>query len=241
MKTIDLFKGPIKGPMQEWLYRHLNPHEILHNLKDLFADLRESCIEGLVDEGVAITGPVHIGRGSRIHSGVVLDGPVFIGDNVSVRCHAQLRKMAFLSSNCVVGHGADIKHSLCLDGAKIQDGTFVGDSVLGVGARVGSGAILSNRKFNQSEIRVQAHQGSSEFESTGLEFLGSILGDYVRLGANVVLSPGTVIGPYTWVGSGVVLRGTFGPNQLVTVKQELEILEKEPMKLRSGRGEYEQI
>ncbi len=241
MKTKDLFSEPLKDSLHEWIYRHQNPYEILHTIDELFADLRESRIEGLIDDGVSINGPVFVGRGSRVHSGVVLDGPVIIGENVSVRSHAQLRKMTFLSSDCVVGHGADIKHSLCMDGAKIQDGTFVGDSVLGAGARVGSGAILANRKFDQSEIRVQKEQGRLKFKSTKLEFLGAMLGDYVRLGANVVLSPGTIIGPYSWVGSGAVLNGTFGPNQLITVRQQLKIRPQKALKLRSGRGEYEQI
>ena len=223
--------------MISWLQAQGDAITALNNIEKLFANLEGQNILGEMDGFVSIKGAVHIGKGSRIHSHVEIDGPVIIGENVSIRAQAQIRNFAYIGSDCVVGHSADIKRSICLNGAKMQDGTFVGDSVLGVGARVGSGANLANRKFNQGEIRYLDDLG--ELVSSGREFLGAILGKFVRLGANVVLSPGTIIGEYTWVGSGCVLHGRFPPDRLITVKQELDIVEKERATLRSGKGEYE--
>lgn len=240
MPTVkELFAEEIEPELRAWIDRFENPVDMLSRLGELFVDLDSSHILGEIHEYVAVTGPVHVGRGSVVHSNVVLEGPIIIGENVSIRSHAQIRKGAYIGSDCVIGHGADIKNSLCLNGSKIQDGTFVGDSILGCGARIGSGAILANRKFNQSEVRVQLDDGS--LVESGREFLGAILGDYVRVGANAVLSPGTIIGRHTWVGSGVVLQGTHGPDLLITAKQELDIRPKKRVTLRSGRGEYEVI
>lgn len=191
-------------------------------------------IEGTVEEGAELHGDVFVGAGSVVHSGAVIEGPVYLGKNVSVRPHANVRHGAYLADDCVVGHGADIKNTLALPGAKIQDGTFAGDSIVGRKARVGSGAILANRKFNQSAVRVV--WGEGKVMDSGRDFLGAFLADDSRVGANVVTSPGTVIGLHTWVGSGAVLNGYVGPDQLITVKQELEARPKERISLKAGKA-----
>lgn len=239
LKPSDFFQDVPNQEMKDWLYRQQDVIAILNNLAELFAKLDGQVVQGEVDEHVSMCGPIHIGKGSRIHPHVTIDGPCIIGENVSVRSHAQIRRMAFVSSDCVIGHGADVKFSLCLDGAKIQDGTFVGDSVLGRGCRIGSGAILANRKFNQTEVAYLDWVG--ERHRTGREFLGAILGDYVRIGANAVLSPGTIVGPHTWVGSGVVLQGTHAADLLIVRKQDLDVRKKDRVPLRSGKGEYEYL
>lgn len=235
----ELHDNTIDPQLIDWLASFDHPVEALGAIAQLFGDLDGQAIKGTVDECATVRGPVRIGQGSHIHPHVTIDGPVIIGDNVSVRPGAQIRNHAYIGSNCVIGHGADIKRSICLNGAKMQDGTFVGDSVLGVGARVGSGSILANRKFNQANIKYATTAG--EVLDSGLDFFGAILGRYVRLGANSVLSPGTVIGEHTWVGSGCVLHGTYAADQLITVKQTLNIRDKDRVPLKSGIGEYEHI
>lgn len=235
----NLFTGPLEAELAKWIQKFGSAIELLNALPQLFAKLDHQPIDGKVMENVSISGPVHIGSGSVIHSGVVIDGPVIIAENVSVRSHSHIRKGTYLGSKCVVGHSADIKASLCMNESKIQDGTFVGDSILGYAARIGSGAILANRKFNQSEVKIRS--GNGKEISTGRKFMGAILGDYVRIGANAVLSPGTILGPHTWVGSGVVLHGTYGSDLFINVKQDLSVRKKKRVMLQSGHGDYEQI
>jgi UDP-N-acetylglucosamine diphosphorylase / glucose-1-phosphate thymidylyltransferase / UDP-N-acetylgalactosamine diphosphorylase / glucosamine-1-phosphate N-acetyltransferase / galactosamine-1-phosphate N-acetyltransferase len=238
--TSDLFgEGEGEQGILEFVLSFRRASELLKGFDRLFSDLTTSKILGSVEPGAHIVGPVHIGKGSRIHPDAVVYGPTIIGEGVSVRPHAQVRAGTYLGSHCVVGHGADIKHSLCLDGAKMQDGVFVGDSVIGFGARVGSGAILANRKFNQSRIALKTLSGRKE--PTNSDFIGAMLGDYVRLGANVVLSPGTVVYPHTWIGSGVVASGTYDRELLITLTQELNIREKGATPLESGQGDYEVV
>lgn len=185
-----------------------------------------------------ISGPVFIGEGTHIHAGVSISGSVYLGKNCSIRHGAQLRDGTILGDNCVVGHDAEIKNSLCMSGSKLQNGVFIGDSILGLSARVGSGTILSNRRFDQSVITL----GSGEVKMpTQAQFFGAIVGDHARLGANVVASPGTLVGPYTWVSSLVSLYGFIPRAKLVLLKQELDIRDKEELQLRSGQGEYEHL
>jgi len=239
MKVESLFDDSLEPEMIAWLRSQGDAITALNNVEQLFTKLKGQTVLGEVDEFVSIKGPAHIGKGSRIHSHVEIDGPVIIGENVSIRAQAQIRNFAYLGSDCIVGHSADIKRSICLNGSKIQDGTFVGDSVLGMSARVGSGAILANRKFNQGKIQYLDEEG--KLVPSDREFLGTVLGKYARLGANVVLSPGTIVGEHTWVGSGCILHGRYPADMLITAKQELNVNPKDRVILRSGRGEYEYI
>lgn len=225
----------LPADLVEFMQSTENPVDLLNKLPlFLKAKLKGQTIEGTVEEGAVLHGDVFVGSGSTIHSGVVIEGPVYIGENVSVRPHSNIRHGAYLSDNCVIGHSADIKNMLALPGAKIQDGTFAGDSVLGHGARVGSGAILANRKFNQANIKI-SFDGNTVTD-TGRDFFGAVMGDQSRVGANVVTSPGTVIGQHTWVGSGAVLHGYYAPDQLITVKQELDIATKDRTNLKAGKA-----
>lgn len=189
-----------------------------------------------METGASITGPVFIGSGSTIAPGVEIVGPVFIGEDCSIRHGAQIRAGSILGNGCIVGHSAEIKNSVCMSGSKMQSGVFVGDSVLGLGSRLGSGTILANRRFSQD--MVVAGSGTHKV-ATEVEFFGAVIGDYARLGANVVTAPGTLVGPYTWVSSLVSLHGFVPRAKLVMLKQELEFRDKEESALRSGRGEYE--
>jgi bifunctional UDP-N-acetylglucosamine pyrophosphorylase/glucosamine-1-phosphate N-acetyltransferase len=183
---------------------------------------------------------VHIGKGTKIHPFVAIQGPVIIGEDVSVRSHSIIRSQTYIGSDCVVGHSADVKRSICLTGSKMQCGIFLGDSVLGCGVRIGSGVIVANRKFDQTEVYVKEKVGGA-LRKSGREFFGAIIGRYCRLGANVVTYPGTIIREHTWVGAGCILHGAYGPDAFVSVKQQLDIRPKKRLNLRSGKGEYEYV
>src|SRR5450759_4204901 len=132
MDVEQLIDDTVELEFQAWLRKWPNAIEALNNIGDLFVGLEKPTILGEVDEHVSISGPVHIGKGSKIHPFVTIQGPVIIGENVSVRSHSIIRSQAYISSNCVVGHSADVKRSICLNGAKMQCGIFLGDSILGL-------------------------------------------------------------------------------------------------------------
>ena len=232
--TSTLFqRDGLNAELADFLFSFTNPVDVIDALPQLFKNIKGQTIKGTVMQGAQIHGDVYIGEGTVVHSNAVIEGPVYVGRNVIVGPHSTLRKHTYIADDCVIGHGADIKNTLALNGAKIQINAFAGNSLLGQGARVAYGGILYNRKFNQSNVKVDL--GNGNIIESSRDFLGAIMGDESRIGANVVLSPGTILGPYTWVGSGLVLHGTIPPNKLVTVKQDYEIRDKETVKLKSGR------
>jgi NDP-sugar pyrophosphorylase family protein len=192
-------------------------------------------VNGDVEPGVSIKGPVYIAKGAHIESGVDITGPVYVGEDCSIHHGSQLRPGTILGRECVVGHTAEIKNSVCMVGAKLQSGSFVGDSVVGRGGRIGSGAILTNRRFAQDLITLG---GGEDRFVTEIQFFGAVIGDYARIGANATTAPGTLVGPYSWILPNVSAYGFIPRETRVMSKQELSFISNPAKKLRSGRGEY---
>lgn len=160
---------------------------------------------------------VEIGKGTKLHSHVSIEGPVIIGKNVTIKSHAYIRPYTIIGDNCVIGHSAEIKHSLIMDNAKVQSMTFVGDSIIGDSARVGSGTIVANRRFDQKDIGIKY---KDNFYNYNTDFFGCVLGDYARLGANVSTLPGSLIGPHSWVMPLTRIQGFTQKEKLVSSNQE---------------------
>ena len=67
---------------------------------------------------------------------------------------------------------------------------YVGDSILGYKSHMGAGSLTSNVKSDQSLVVV--HNGGEHIPA-GLKKFGAMVGDYVEVGCNSVLNPGTVV------------------------------------------------
>ncbi len=203
------------------------PWDVLKE-KDKFLELEES--EDLSDKngGVVIEGKVRIGQGTKIAPGVVIEGPVIIGENALIRPHVWIRPGTIIGNECVIGHGVELKNSILFDKAKLGANVFVGDSIIGKGARIGSGVVTGNRRFDQKEVEIKIN---TERYPTGTDKFGCLVGDYARLGANCITSPGTLVGQHTWVYGGVLLNGMVPKKSLLKLRQDTEIVIKEDVLL----------
>ncbi|MCL1828377.1 MAG: hypothetical protein FWG32_02660 [Oscillospiraceae bacterium] len=175
-------------------------------------------------------GNYYIGEGTVIYNGVTVIGPVYIGENCEIMPGAVIRPNTVISDGCFVGHGSEVKHCVMFGGAKVASLAFVGDSVLGVSSRVGSGVITANRKFDQTNASIKL---SGIKKDLGTDYFGCILGDSSRLGANSVTQPGAHIGPYSRIFPLTCVRGfipecTAVYNKNETVFEKIEITELKP-------------
>ena len=178
------------------------------------------------DTKITITDKCFIGEGTVINPGALIEGPVIIGKNVTIGHNAYIRPYTYIGDNVCIGHGSEIKNSVILNNAKVASLSFVGDSILGSEARIGSGAILSNRRFDQKEIK----QGDIK---TNLCYLGSVIGDEARVGAGCVISPGLLIGQKTWIDSGITLKKDISSRKLVKNKNmNIESAEKKDVEIK---------
>lgn len=215
--------------LEEFELKELIRRPVWDTLKALRGLKVKDGIHGEVSESAVIKGPVHVGEGTRVHEYTVIMGPAYIGEGCEIGPFALIRPFTVIGKRVVIGHYAEVKRSVVMARAKVQSHTFVGDSVLGVGSRIGSGTILANRRFDQGEVKVKV---GGEEHATGLDFFGAIIGDFVRLGANCVTAPGTLIGPYSWIYPGTFVRGFLPQCSLVKKRDNLEIIKKEPMELK---------
>ncbi|MDR0936068.1 MAG: hypothetical protein LBM98_05225 [Oscillospiraceae bacterium] len=168
---------------------------------------------------------------SEIPAGVSIKGPVYIGRGVELSPGAYIRPYSVICDNCVIGHGSEIKAAVLFPGAKVGSLCFVGDSVLGRGARVGSGSITANRRFDQGNVVIHGISKAENINS-GRDYLGALLGDYARLGANCTTLPGTRIGSYTWVYPATKVSGLIPGGKHVFTQSELVMRDGEAIELK---------
>ena len=193
-------------------------------------DVKEMRGTLLAPDSVHFYGNYSIGEGTKIYNDVTIIGPVYIGKNVEILPGAVIRPNTIISDGCSIGHGSEVKHCVLFGGAKVASLAFAGDCVLGKSARIGSGVITANRKFDQSNATLKL---DGERIDLGDSFFGCILGDSSRLGANSVTQPGTHIGPHSWVFPSTNVRG-FIPrekqvyHQRETVFKDNAVIELKP-------------
>lgn len=134
---------------------------------------------------------IWISKSARIDSGASFSGPLIVGRETEIRPNAYIRGSAIIGTGCVIGNATEIKSSIIFDGVSLPHYNYVGNSIVGWRAHLGAGAILSNLKSDRSNVRVTIN---GERIDTGLKKLGSIIGDFVEVGAGAVLMPGLVAG-----------------------------------------------
>ena len=164
------------------------PWEILPKLGEILSSL----IPELPSDYRELAPGIWVGEGTRIESTALLRGPAIIGRNCDIRHAAFIRENVLLGDEVVVGNSTEVKNAVLFDGVQIPHFNYVGDSILGYKAHLGAGAILSNFKTTGDEIFVLLPDGSKI--GTGLNKLGGLVGDFVEIGCNAVLFPGTIAG-----------------------------------------------
>ncbi len=138
-------------------------------------------------------------RTARIEDGAIIKGPAIIGPGCFIAAGAYLRGGVWLQRDCIIGPACEVKSTLIFAGSKLAHFNFVGDSILGSAVNVEAGAILANYRNERDDKAIRLHHRESVIE-TGIDKFGALLGDGVRIGANAVTAPGTVLTPGTVVG-----------------------------------------
>jgi len=165
--------------------------------------------QGTVHPGAYLIGDdIQIGEGTVVEAGAYIKGPTIIGSGCEIRHGAYIRGKTLVGNGCVVGHTTEVKSSVFLDGAKAGHFAYIGDSILGAGANLGAGTKLANFKLTADAISIPS--GGTRIE-TGRRKLGAILGDSVQSGCNSVTSPGTLLGPRSFVYPCVSVRAGIYP------------------------------
>jgi UDP-N-acetylglucosamine diphosphorylase / glucose-1-phosphate thymidylyltransferase / UDP-N-acetylgalactosamine diphosphorylase / glucosamine-1-phosphate N-acetyltransferase / galactosamine-1-phosphate N-acetyltransferase len=126
-------------------------------------------------EGVAYIGEqVFIGEGTVVEDGAMIKGPAIIGRNCQIRHSAYIRDSVVIGDHCVVGNACEIRHTVLFNGALVPHLNYVGDSILGHGAHLGAGTIVSNYRLMPGTVKVKLEGKTVD---TGLQKFGALVGD----------------------------------------------------------------
>ena len=189
---------------KELLEKLTYPWEVLPKIKDIILALGEiidkECPEDYIKRGEDIW----IHKTATVFDTVYMAGPVIIGAGTEVRQCAFIRGNALVGENCVVGNSTELKNVIIFDNVQVPHYNYVGDSVLGYKSHMGAGSITSNVKSDKTLVVVK---NDSEEIETGLKKFGAMLGDFVEVGCNSVLNPGTVICPHSNIYPVSCVRG----------------------------------
>ena len=191
------------------------PWEALSGIKDLIYKIGETLSE---DEYDHPKDGVWIHKTAEVFPSAYIGAPCIIGPQTQVRHCAFIRESALVGANCVVGNSVELKNVILFDNVETPHYNYVGDSILGFHAHMGAGSITSNVKADRQNVLV--HADGNEIE-TGRKKFGAMLGDYVEVGCNAVLNPGTVIGPHTNVYPTTSVPGVIPPNSIVKNSKEI--------------------
>jgi len=169
------------------------PWNIINHLEETIKSLQENLSdEYRFKDGVAIHKTAIIGHN------VTIKAPAIISENCFVGSNSYLRNGVFLAPGAKVGISCEVKTSIMLENSTIAHFNFIGDTIIGHDVNIEAGAILANHYNEREDDTVFVHVDGKRI-STGLHKFGSLVGDDSRIGANAVLSPGTLLPPKTIV------------------------------------------
>ena len=171
---------------KEYLAGFQYPWEALKGIKEMILALGSQ----LPEEYEQVSQHVWVHRSAAVAPTAYLGAPCIIDANTEVRHCAFIRGSALVGENCVVGNSVELKNVILFDHVQVPHYNYVGDSILGYKAHMGAGSVTSNVKSDKSPVVIH---GESDIP-TGLKKVGAMLGDFVEVGCNSVLNPGTVIG-----------------------------------------------
>ena len=167
--------------------------EIVGNLEAIIRQL----LAGLGAE-YHIANEIAIHHTAQISPNATINAPAIICEGCFVGAHSFLRNGVFLAPHAKIGVSCEIKTAVILEDSAIAHFNFVGDSFIGHNVNIEAGAILANH-YNERDEKTVFMCVDNERISTGLHKFGSLVGDDCRIGANAVLSPGSVLEPRTIV------------------------------------------
>ena len=197
---------------------------VLHELTDLFRNNEQWINDDLsrfkskytklskASEGVTITGdnvylaqnvslepciinskagPVIIDEGAEIWEGCMLRGPLYIGKGTILKMGAKVYGASSFGEQCRVG--GEVNNSVMQGFSNKGHDGFLGNSILGAWCNLGADTNNSNLKNNYGEVKRWSYL-TEDFEATGLQFCGLIMGDHSKSSINTMFNTGTTVG-----------------------------------------------
>lgn len=191
------------------------PWEVLADIGDFILKLGPYLSK---EEFEQMTDDIWIHKSVTVAKTATLIGPLIIDADTEIRPGAFIRGKVIVGKNCVIGNSTELKNVVLFNTVQVPHYNYVGDSILGTHSHMGAGSITSNVKSDRTLVVVKDKEQEIE---TGLKKFGAMIGDYVEVGCNSVLNPGTVIGRHSNIYPLSSVRGVIPANSIFKDKDNV--------------------
>jgi glucose-1-phosphate thymidylyltransferase len=132
----------------------------------------------------ASAGIILVGEGTKIKANSILRGPLLVGKNCVINSFAEI-STSRIGDVCKIG--GEVEHTIMQSYSNKQHYGFLGHSYIGSWVNIGGGTSVSNLKNTYTTIKMNG-------VDTGMQFLGCLMGDYVKTAINTSIFCGKSIG-----------------------------------------------
>lgn len=203
---------PAETPSLELPMFHF-PHEIIAwNMRCFEDNLRHRIESGnyrevvndvFVGDGASLgdfivtdtkSGPIVLDQNAQIGPYCFLRGPAYLGPGARVIEHAAIKDAVSLGHTTKIG--GEVEASVIEPYTNKQHHGFLGHSYLGSWINLGAGTCNSDLKNTYGEVKLDFR---GQKVSTGMQFVGCIMGDYAKSAINTGIFTGKIIGTCSMV------------------------------------------
>ncbi len=163
------------------------PWQLTTNLKEII----ERIIPNLSADFKIIDG-IAIHKSTIIENGVTIKRPFIAMENCHLGANSYFREGVFLDKSVKIGPCSEIKRTIICSETAIAHLNYIGNSIIGQNVNFEAGSIAANHYNERVNKRIKIKYNNKVID-TGVEKFGSLVGDNSRIGANAVLSPGTIL------------------------------------------------
>lgn len=149
-------------------------------------------------EDYTINGQVAIHRSAIVEQGAHIKAPAIVGEHCFVGANAYFREGVYLDRSVSIGPGCEIKSSIICSHTAIAHFNYIGNSIIGRHVNFEAGSIAANH-YNERVLKQISVLYEDQVIKTNSEKFGALVGDHSKIGANAVLSPGTILNRHTVV------------------------------------------
>ncbi len=199
----------------DYLQQFTYPWEALKGIADFIRAVGPTLPADRFDR---IGDDVWVAKSAKVFPSAYIGGPCIIDEDAEVRHCAFIRGSALVGKGSVVGNSTELKNVIIFDSVQVPHYNYVGDSILGYKSHMGAGSITSNVKSDKTLVVIK---GEGVHIETGLKKVGAMLGDFVEVGCNSVLNPGTVLGRHCNVYPTSCVRGVIPENHIFKDAQHI--------------------
>lgn len=178
------------------------PWDYLEANVELVRRLSGQMVQGEVESGATIKGPVFIGRDTLIKANTYIEGPVYIDEHCVIGPFAYIRKDTVIGQSVQIGR-MEVFDSVLMDGFTSKHNSYAAHSVIGENTNFGAGTITADYRHDGGNHTTIVN---GEKVDTGRRKLGAFIGDNVHTAIGTLLYPGRKMWPGTSTLPGEVVQ-----------------------------------